>query len=669
MTNFYNPGIPHDRFINNPPQGGFSGPPVVPNVPIPQQLIHTVPYIAHAIANEAAAKSTMHPGRVFTYNLIANNNFMNNEFSAAVAIGAELLVLGMAKNIYRSPEEGVNDASSKGLGIFTSMCILSNPSIQQSVQVDILNDARNNVAVYQQMQQEINAIRSGQVIQQPQQMGFNQYPQQVGGTQFGQGFNTGFVQQPNMYSQPPQQQNFRNFGSSSQSPNLSINTVSNFTPVNVATATSSLRSYGNAGVQPVAQPLAFNQPATTPAPTQVPVIVDTVGTSMTSNLEWVPNEKQFYPVTISPKTQAHDIRVIEEDGKIFKISVARQLKENEMDRAQHTIEHFGTDYVGVLPMAYSTRTEAIHENTRGFIQVTGNDIVKAKESLDNPTDSEPDAELEKKLAQINSFVSPTWLIDSSINSLITSSRVKQIKANGSDAGSIYTVYGIYGDPVVVVPSVDYRAMFDKLANSSTFVEVLDVIDTLVNKLGKTTSDVYLAMRIEEYMTAVINRVLKNNLSIPKLKITSFKEDIKSLADFIGRKYSVVHKEVFQEMEDNIIKLVFGGYHASECESLTEAFVDDEDRDSVTVEFLISNYSFTQLAFHSSELNVKPFEACASLVDSSTPILYQIATALLKQERESKSVIYRRFLITSDDVIFEISKGWLTKNAITVTRLN
>ena len=643
--------IPYNYLLVPPPPGGFNAPPMVPNINAPQQISYLVPHIAATIANSAARTATNHPGRVYAYNMLSMNGFNNNDFAQVVATAADLLFLGLNKNMYRGPEDGIVDACDRALSIFISFSILSNQEVMQRLQPDIVNDARTNASVFQQLQQEINAMKSGG-FQQPMQNQYNnpQYPQQNfgGGSQYNPQQNCN-----NAYQQPQNQPSIQR--SYSNTPTGSIFTANQNTmgqPSN--DQRSNMRSFGAPHVhqRQVQEPVVNTPVAITPTD---------------DTLIWSPSDKQFYPITISPKTQKHGVKVIQENGQAIKISYPIQLKDNEMDRALHTIEHFGKEYTTVLPMAYNTRTEAIREGTRNFTRVTGSDILAAREDSVN-TNTEKDAELTVKLQEINSIVSSKWIQDTTISGLMTTSKVNQIKSNGGEPGTVFTMYGIIGEPVVLVPNLDYGMIFTVLSKTSRHIDVVGLIDGLLTKLGKNTSDIYLATRINDYMTDVINRVIENNLSIPELHISSYKDDIADLAGHLEKHYSLLHREAFENMEAKLLKKVFSNYEGGGDLSLRDNLIDEEDSDVVDVEFLVSNYSFTHLAFHSTELNISPYEKCASLVDASTAILYHICTAMLKQEKESNTVIYRRFIITADDVAYEISDGWLSKNAITVSNV-
>jgi hypothetical protein len=121
-------------------------------------------------------------------------------------------------------------------------------------------------------------------------------------------------------------------------------------------------------------------------------------------------------------------------------------------------------------------------------------------------------------------------------------------------------------------------------------------------------------------------------------------------------------------------LLFGSYTGENRQPAVDLLDDkvlndfETEREYVNVEFLFTNYTLIHLGFHSSELNVTPFNECASLIDNSTPILSCLARAMLKQEREANDLIYRRLVITEDDVIYEISEGWVMRDNITVTEL-
>ena len=671
-----NQQLPFDRLLYPPPPNGFSTPPFIPNVGCPPQLQYMIPHIATEVANEAAAKSMMHCGRVFTYNQLSANNFNNSEFAMAVATSIDLLVLGLTKNIYRAAEEGYKDAVSKTLGALTSLNIANNQQLQQVVPPEVLNDVNVNINVFSQMQQEVLAIKNGQV-QQPQFQqpnGYGMQQPQVVGFQQPQGYG---LQQPNVYGmqqpqvigfQQPQQYNQyqapqinrpnqqgtgRQFGVQASSNVFVVNSGVN------QPGTGSVRTFANQEEKKFSLELK-------PTVTNEPEIK--LGSTSSSLITWTPNDKQLYPVTVSTNTQQHDVKLINENGKSFTISYARQLKENEMNRDQHSITSFGNKYTTVLPMAYNTRADAINENVSGFMRITGNDIIAAKEATVEKAEPATKEEVEK-IAEINSVISSKMLIDSSFNGLIVNSKINQIKATGScDPGNIYCSFGMYGNPIVMCSDSDRSSTFSELSQATSHKEVVDIIESLLNKLGKTTSDIYLAMRINNYMTDAINLVIRNNLSIPGLFIESYKEDVLGLADHLGYNYSSLHKEIFLDMESILLKLCLGEC-SNDLQELADGFLDGDNTDDVvSIEFLVANYSFTHLSFHSSELNVKPYSECASLIDSTTPVLYKICTTLLKQENECKEKIYRRFLITEDDVIYEISKGWLMKNAITVSEV-
>ena len=623
----YNPVAITTPFISI----NINQPTCVPNIQCDSRVQQYLPFISGLVACEIQNKAEMNHLRRFMFNQCAINNFNNNDFANVVSATVDYVTLTFLSNGAPSVEAAVN----KCVPEMVAMCCAYNLQVFQALQgyapQEAVQDLNASIATFNRIAGDVANMKRqmgiGQqampqyqqpVFVQPQQQGFPQqgnFPQQQAipafnrGQQQGATFNTG--NRPGMSLGAPNNGRVTNEKYSNQQ-NAQQVLQQPFTP--------------RAEFQPVTQQQPQTQVLSQPVIITEPILVD----PLQESVNWKVGGLIPYVPAYNPFT--HKL--------YFQIDVLGNttpiLKEQSMDYEKHAT----ATVFGKPPKNMDVKR----------IAVTLNRIADGITEMSK----EPKTEI-KEGEKVVKYVKEEWIAEMSESMLWFLSSLDRLRAAAdNNTSSIYRVYGMVAEPVV--DANDLSNIIKNFSNSNTFIELREKL-----KASKDTIAPVLWTVCDFKITQAVNRVIRQNLSIPDMYIDSFTTDIESLITMFENDYGPAIKDAFVKHEANIIQSVFVLCDEAMTINLADGFIENYDfpeGKKPVITFVASNYSLTYLDCLSSELGLELFGKLPSSVTLEyTPVLYNLVKELF-DDADKIGVFERHLIHTNDNRIMEATKGYI-----------
>lgn len=147
--------IPIRQFYQNQP-------PFMPNIQVLPPISNSLVDIAVLVANEAGSKAHLNNLSMFCYNILSNNMWQNNDYVELVKLAADLCCVKTYEGIYTYPEAGIQQSVSEALALYKSVLLFRYNELRSYVTQQLIDNASQNVAVYNELLNKIRALYSGQ---------------------------------------------------------------------------------------------------------------------------------------------------------------------------------------------------------------------------------------------------------------------------------------------------------------------------------------------------------------------------------------------------------------------------------------------------------------------------------------------------------------------------
>lgn len=643
------PNLPYRFDVAMTPlmQYRLDSPPFIPNIPgMPAFLQYLLPVICSTIANELAAKSSAHQGRMFLYNKMSVNNFTNNDFATAVNFVIDIITLNMRKGLYRTPEDAINPSINDTLSILASLVFQEFPALTSVTPPDIVFQASKNIQAYYSLSNEINAMKMQGQAQPMMNQNVGAVPMMI---------NPSFGMNSGMGMQQPQFQN--NFG------NPNIQGAINNSNMSSSVFTTNKSVSNNVTVVPRIQtdqskydylkPKQSAVPMVTASNSNIDLVPNKTGLKIT---DWMPSAFQPYPPTINPYRTKLELEDASRNGMINKILNIIPLKDDEMDRSKHIITSMSQVYTSHIPNDYGTREESLEDNVKKIFKI---DYEKV-----NAFKKDPDR-LEQDSKELLSFINPDWTYESFVETGIFNSKFQQREYALKDPNcSIYRTYCIVTNPIIC--NDDHTAYIQELSACKSFKEVSIILKETINDSLTSKSLIDLCYGIEKILTKEINHVLRNKMSLPNTSIESFIDDVNDLPDYLNQNLGDTYRRVFLDFQRLYVEKIVSGPESVDEYKMECCMVAETENPLLKINFINHLYSFTNLTVESSELGIEPYSECASsILEYEHPLMYEIVTSMFSQDRDIERVCLHNLIITADDVIYEVQKGLIGSDIYTI----
>lgn len=614
-------------------------PPAMPNI-VPHPLV--APYlaeIASTAVNELGIKAYVNATRLFAYNAYSDNNWRNPRFDRLVEFICDVISSNLATGKISSPQQGMQETVSQCVTMMTSSFIFEFPDLKVNLPPNILDAAIQNVQVMNDLQTKINTSKGLNMYPQ-QQMPAQMQPQQV--TPYGQmvpvqpvifmdqyGRQCTYDQQGRpmlLQAQPTQpplmpqqgypQQMPMGYPQPMQTPNQAAGRWAQTQPggqsFGTPAATNAPQQLHQSPVYDRYNRSAQQQPPAQPA---APVVPEPVR-ELTSD-DWVPSEEQYYRLAYDPAYYRPIYRRTPSGNVIEEI-------EKVMDREKHRT------VLGGVPLPPQAEELAVEE---------------AVQAIEARSSYKPAPVPTKKALMITNF------LDEAIND----GNVERL------SGGTYRVVAQICQPVVQLEDVqELLQAFSQCKDLTTLCNRIKAVGLALDNWQSTDDKLDYLLRIDNFLTEVVNDFLHNELSLEKLEIDSFVEDYLELRRYLNKTYGERYGLALQAFDKEAMTSLFQPINTEMKDTLESNVLCDTDAE-VFVSFIPHTVTITYVPLRSREVSVAKGTA-RMLQETTQPVLYNLAESLFVQKSgllESVEATYH-YVVTTDNVRYRLHKGRLSQ---------
>ena len=571
------------------------------------QNIGQLQEVLNAVANEIYNNANKNQVRVFQFNQCTANNWCNNDFLELVNFTIQYINYGMQSGMRASMQEFIAHAVS----LYASRNLANYPALQQYCSQAALSEAGQNVqtldGIIASMQKasQMPMMRHGwQNQNQNQNMGFGTMGDNGVGRNFGA---TTTITTGGFGFMNTQQKQEEPIGSNFGNWNKPVQPQQPVTPV----------------VAPVMQsPIS---------PTTTSGEVDAV----TGWNNWIPSV--LVPYIPAVRWRDYDLTFKHSEG--LYVPVIRERNKTAMDYEAHRIP---TMY-GYLPREYQTTQVDPSLSISSIVaaaKVIGGDV---KDELYDLT------------------VNPKMLLDVGIDQVwfdAALDRQAAVKTDQVPAKVYHTTAVLVTNPII--DKVDHTAWLADIRNSRTLIELHARITSALDIIPKP-----LWRELDTRLTNKLRRVLMLQLALPTLNFDSFTEDYPDVQKVIEQKYGDNVKEAFLKNQKEIVRSVIGVLSDVNSKTLTDAYGGDTER-TYKVTYIAQRISLTILDFDVTELSIEvPSTVGVAITQDQSPEFHRLASEILKLHESEDNPVEAHFIRTNDFFTFEIAKGYLGNDFITM----
>ena len=555
--------------------------------------------------------------RIFMFNQYSVNAFNNQEFHGLCCMTIDLLTHVMTNNQYASLEAASNDLIPKMVEMLCVLNLRLYPALEACINPGAENGIRQVIATYDTWSQCMN----------------HQFTQRYRAQNMvgGGGWASNNV---NMDTRPVFSRGSPSTGHSTGS--VFNNSGPRATVINAGGSNQgSGREYGgrySERSQPVQQP-------------QQQVVQQVVQqNTQPESISWYPSAK--YPYLPAYNPNRYNLVLVKENGIVTPSFEERKV---EMDYDRHAtgpVSSFGTMPKGTDISGVAAAMTKIHS---------------AVEEVNKATEAEGTDDPEIK---VTTKISQQWACETSEEGAWFSAELKRFDETVRSENVMPAIYRCYADLAQPILASSENIQFVKnLANAKAF--------TVAREMIVNADDVNpeLLMICKDRLTKLVNRILKQQLSIPKLEIEDFCEDLAELTKRLKAKFGDPVSEAFLKFQKEQLASLFRLQTDDETRRMTEAYMEGdvpEDRLVPNVLFLTSAYSLTLVNCLSYQLEIELNPEVAVMVTpKGNPVLFDLLAGLFDAAamrlQKNQTPISRHLLKTIDGRILEATQGSIGDN--------
>lgn len=368
--------------------------------------------------------------------------------------------------------------------------------------------------------------------------------------------------------------------------------------------------------------------------------------------DWRPSIYQPYRTLVDLTEYTVEYELHPERNIAFEL--IKRKTEKDMNREDHHIALLGHKYTlnGVV------RKEQLANAVANMSKIT-------YENLESALKKEPESE---NLDLITQHIDKTWSMDCFLEDVIFRTKLNY-RSHQAKTGScgVYRSFATIAKPIITVEA--YDKVFQQVMSHRRFVDIakkLKSIGLACNEnmeSGEATDRADLAMychEIDLWLTKLVNQFLANNLSLGRVSIDKFTDDIDTVRDYLNDSYDANYSSALDRFEFDLL----GGQDLGNVESLEELRLNVQESfnmtdEGFTVSFIPTHYSITYVDVMGRELNLAVESDEALLIQSTqTPVLYELVSSLFSQADAWSNKVSTHLLITRDDKIYQLHKGYL-----------
>lgn len=655
-------------------------PPYVPAVSQDPQIQSMVPLIALTACSEIQSQAQQQPNnplRVHMFNLYTQNNFQNEQFEALIAAATDFVWVYVMKGAFRTVEEAIQDCVPKMVAMLAAMQLRQYPALEQYTNPTMQYSVNELMGHFQTLSNEIRAAKA----RMPQQ------PQQSGGWNQQQNWNqpqTGWNQQPSWNQQPQQswsQQPSRQWGPSGgaawQPPSPQPTPLGGGNSTLFGGGSAQPQSFAGSAEKPAMSAGRFDQSVlrqpfeprkeetVQQAPAPVAPTAPPIQPAPQPTSQLIPAAQvRFRPTKDNPYVPAYnplEFELFFEPQPDGGMKPKLQPRSEKLDYERHAVS-----------TTFGPRARELDTSKQAQVLER---IQKGVESINAPQEQPETGEVadDEVTLPFYAMTRENLLLDSSETLVWLTAGLERMGQRVDERiPDIYRVWAKVAEPIVGLQ--DETPFVRNFASCESFLDLRDKLNAAVNRISSG-----LWGAAEMRMTRAVNRMLKQNLSIPKLSIDSFTADIEDLLKLLENRYGELITGAIKKHEAEVIRQVFGCLCDAEAEALSESHIDPKDYPEDAqprVTYLSSAQSFTLLNCRAHELNIELAADVGAFVHPrATPVMHALLKGLfdaaheveLAASKQGMECEFHRHLIrTADGRILEATRGFLSDDHFLLT---
>lgn len=595
--------------------------PAVPQINTPPGLQQYLGAVAASVANEAGIKAQTNAARTFTYNLLSNNFWRNQEFSEACQLTVGLLYINLRKQLCSNPEQGMGTAASQVLAMITSRHVMQYQELVQKVDATTYQAAQMTAPVLQDLIREINAMQQSMHMGHMMQFQQQQSPLMVltarGPMTLQDAQAFGLQYQP----LPQQQQGMVPMHGGMPNGGLHTNGVG-------GGAVFTGNGFGNNQAH-------FSDTSE---------FVDARFAQAVKNFE--PQQQQRQNTQVFQDVPEFDIHYRQPPGQAQEEEPVPQVKEvatsnelliikgSEMDRAKHELVYFGQSFSENLDLKIGKQAASA-------------------EVLSNSFANDPEEEL----------VSQEFVFEPSLQVAIATGEKKRLEMRDKSKGGdcMYRSFVMIIAPLTAAAGT--AAYMENIAASSDFSSMAKRIKAIALVLQEqkekegNSNDIEdilnVLTAVDTRLTNLINLFLKISLGL-NVTIDSFVEDIDDLFQHLNAKNNL--DRPLKDYEKDVIAVWNIVASDKTKQQINDFYGFNSDHDCA---LNIENISITHMVMNSRQLGWKVKNEPLLINRTTAPSLYQVAESLEKHKKEIGAGTLYDYLVSTDGVVYRIYRDYVT----------
>lgn len=639
-----NNGLPHrtDVMEHQPLNVSGNNPPYMPQIQnLDPQLGQYLGFITGCLALEITNNANTNSLRRFMFNQCAVNQFQNSDFDQLVRATMDYISLLFYQQRVPSIDQAVAMAVPEMASLMCAVNTRMFPALGSVVPPNIVNEIHNDIHKFDSI---LNQIQNPNQIQP--QMQQQQFMQPRSGFQGGfqqQAIPQGAVdprfnrpvaqQQAPMPGRAPTSSVFSSGGGKSAFTQGAGNAGSKF----------SKNGFVPNGLNPRQETPAMNTPQPQQAEQAPPQFAQPAEKVMTTyeNGMWTPTAKfPYYPV--HNPTIMELMLVTDVDGTTE--PTIRKRNTDMMNYDRHAIP----TAFGKPPAAIDLSQTA---RTLSRIQYGVDEINKASEG---PLPAEEGEEVKP----VKPFINNDRIVDTSLHAAWLSSGLLRLQL--IDRPDVYRSYATILEPIIT--ESDETEAVRALSACATYIMAREYIESSHEVLSPE-----LATTMDLRMTMEVNRCIKQELGLPKLRIDSFREDLDGLLEYLESNEGVDIKNAFLSRQRAHIMSASRPVDEVIAKQMTDSFMEGRSYPENTppsITYLSTSYSLTYLNLRSHELDAElSADGLGSAVtESLAPVLYSLIGGIFS-DAEKHPAVDRYLIRTLDGRVMEVTKGAIGKNML------
>jgi len=628
--------IPFNQIIHPQMNVIVGNPPFIPNVMCSPNMQRLLPLVTSLLMNEITSKAMSNPLRIYMFNKYAMNGFNNPDFVELVDMVINNVEVLLIDRQAPTEDMAIQQSVTSLTTWVAAGALKENMQIQHVLNPQIVNQAQQDLQklsfTVQRIIQHKNQLSQPQMMQVPYQGQQFSYPQ----TQQTQqqplmtgGFATG--NSGSMFPPPATQVS----GAVSRWERLNKKNQDVIENQTHQTTSSSWRrainsEFGsNTKTSEVPKaPAQITQPIQTD---KKPVLITNSGTPAfkVGDLNWSSIPTQPYPPVYNFYRNV-PLMVESEKGNMYVFLKTEAEGESIVKYDDHLI---GT----VIPKGVTSHSEIIEET-----------IINKPELIP---------------PEVSVYENNTMMFCTTEESGVVDSLLEATVHNAFETHNAYRQFLYVARPMRTEHPKECTEFVRGVSNSGTFSNASEKIKQgYLNVKTRTVARI-----LNKLLTDELNEVLKIGLML-KAKIDDFCTDSVELDAILRNSKGNDIANALKESEGMILRRIVNIPSDDEIEGFVSSMFDSKEQIEKQLNLSWSCYSvsYTHLNYDVDQLGLAMIRKDAGLVSPElTPELYSIAKGILESENNSLFEVYKHYIRTKDEYVFEISRGLLNNKVIVI----